>query len=329
MDFNDIIGHERIIESLKNAINNDLVSHSYLFEGPKSIGKEKLAKVFAKTLLCHSQKDSPCNTCSSCLKFETGNHPDFYLERPEKDSFKKEQIENIQKTIREIPLESNKKVYIIDQADKMTQQAQNSFLKTLEEPPVYAVIILLATNGYSLLPTISSRCQIVKFTSIEKQKIENALINKLKLSEEHARFIASFSNGIIGKAIELSESDDFRNLRDDLIEKLDILINGDKLKAFTISEFFEKRKESIYEILDIMLLWYRDLIIYKETENTDILVNKDKIDLISDQCKKLSKYEILDIIDTVKKAKDDILSNVSYQLAIEVMLLKIQEVKLW
>ncbi|WIV12316.1 DNA polymerase III subunit delta' [Proteiniborus sp. MB09-C3] len=326
MDFNDIIGHEKIIENLKNAIKNNTVSHSYLFEGPKSIGKEKLAKVFAKTLLCQRGGDSPCNTCPSCMKIESGNHPDFHMEYPDKDSFKKEQIEELQRTIRKIPLESNRKIYILDDVDKMTQQAQNSFLKTLEEPPGYAIIMLLATNGYSLLPTIVSRCQIVKFTPIERHKIEKALVNNFGRSEEQARFIASFSNGIIGKAIELSKSDDFKLLRDEIIEKLNTVINGDKLKIFSISEFFEQNKELIDEVMDIILLWYRDLLIYKETKNVGFLINKDKADSISYQCQKLSKQKIMDILDVVRRTKEDIHSNVNFQLAIEVMLLNIQEV---
>lgn len=326
MDFDDIIGHERIIESLKNAIRNDLVSHSYLFEGPKSIGKEKLAKAFAKTLLCQKGGDSSCNTCSSCMKIESGNHPDFHTEYPDKDSFKKEQIEEIQRTIRKIPLESNRKIYILDDVDKMTQQAQNSFLKTLEEPPGYTVLILLATNSYSLLPTIVSRCQTVKFTPVEKHTIEKALINSFNKTEEQARFIASFSNGVIGRAIELSKSNEFKLLRDETIDKLDMILNRDKLKVFSVSEFFEQNKELIDEIMDIILLWYRDLLIYKETGNINILVNKDKVDSISYQCEKLSKQKIMDIINIVRWTKDDIHSNINYQLAVEVMLLKIQEV---
>lgn len=326
MDFNDIIGHEKIIESLKNAIRNNLVSHSYLFEGSKSIGKEKLARAFAKTLLCRKEKDNPCNSCPSCMKIESGNHPDFHVEYPDKGSFKKEQIEELQRTIRKIPLETDKKIFILDDVDKMTQQAQNSFLKTLEEPPGHAVIILLTTNSYSLLPTIVSRCQVVKFTPVEKHKIEKVLINRYNKTEEQARFIASFSNGVIGKAIELSSSDEFKLLRDEVIEKLDIIINGDRLKAFSISEYFEKNKELIDEIMDIILLWYRDLLIYEETGKLDFLINKDKINSISYQCQKLSKQKIMDIIDVVRMTKDDINSNVSFQLAMEVMLLKIQEV---
>lgn len=326
MDFNDIIGHEKIIGSLKNAIRNNSVSHSYLFEGPKSIGKEKLAKVFAKTLLCQKGEDTPCNTCPSCMKVESGNHPDFYMEYPDKDSFKKDQVDELQRTIRKLPLESNRKIYILDDVNKMTPQAQNSFLKTLEEPPAYAIIILLTTNSYSLLPTIVSRCQIVKFTPIGRQKIEEALIKAYNRSEEQARFIAAFSNGIIGRAIELSSSDEFKLLRDEAIEKLDTVINGDKLKAFSVSEFFEQNKDIIDEIMDIILLWSRDLLIYKETENTDFLINKDKVDLILSQSQKLSKLKIMDIIDVVRRTKEDIHSNVNFQLAIEVMLLNIQEV---
>ncbi|MFA5523204.1 MAG: DNA polymerase III subunit delta' [Tissierellales bacterium] len=326
MDFNDIIGHEKIVESIKRAIRNELVFHSYLFEGPKSIGKEKLAKIFAKTLLCRKGGESPCNKCPSCKKIESGNHPDFYMEYPDKGSFKKEQIEGIQRTMRNIPLEAKRKIYVLDDVDKMTPQAQNSFLKALEEPPPYVVIILLATNSYSLLSTITSRCQIVKFTPIEREEIEEALIDKFNRSQEQARFIASFSNGIIGKAIELSSSDDFRQLREGTIEKLDLVINGDKLKAFSASEFFLQNKESIDEIMDIVLLWYRDLLIYKETKKIDLIINMDKVALISNQCQKLSKQKIMDILDIARRTKEDIHSNVNLQLAIELMLLNIQEV---
>ncbi|SDY99055.1 DNA polymerase-3 subunit delta' [Proteiniborus ethanoligenes] len=329
MDFEDIIGHENIIEGLKNAIRNDLVSHSYLFEGPKSIGKERLAKSLAKTLLCQRGGDSPCNKCSSCIKFDSGNHPDFHIEYPDGNSFKKEQIDELQRSIIKIPLESDRKVYILDHVDKMTQSAQNSFLKTLEEPPRYAVLILLGINSYSLLPTIVSRCQLIKFNSVDKTIIEKALISIYDKTEEQARFITSFSNGIVGRAIELSKSDSFKSLRDETIEILDTVTKGDKLKVYFGSDFFEKNKENIDEIMDIVLIWYRDLIVYKETENIDFIINRDKIDIIISQCKNLSRMKINDIIDTVVKTKDDIHANVNYQLAIEVMLLKIQEVEIW
>lgn len=329
MDFEDIIGHENIIKGFKNAINNGTISHSYFFEGPKSIGKETLAKTLAKTLLCQKGGDTPCNRCSSCIKFDSGNHPDFHIEYPDGNSFKKEQIDELQRSIIKIPLESVKKVYILDHVDKMTQAAQNSFLKTLEEPPEYMILILLGINSYSLLPTIISRCQLVKFNSVEKYKIEKALIDIYHKTEEQAKLIALFSDGSVGRAIELSKSEEFKHLRDETIEKLDVVTNGDKIKIYSTSDFFEQNKEYIDEIMDIVLIWYRDLLIYSETKSEEFIINKDKIDIITSQCRKLTKNKINDLINIVLKTKDDINSNVNFQLAIEVMLLKIQEVEIW
>ncbi|KNF09826.1 DNA polymerase III subunit gamma/tau [Gottschalkia purinilytica] len=325
MDFNDIVGHESIINSLKNAISSNKVAHSYLFEGAKSIGKEKLAKTFAKALLCKDGDNKPCEKCSSCIKFESGNHPDFCLENPLGDSFKKEQIESIQKDIKMMPYEGNRKVYILNNIDKMTQEAQNSFLKTLEEPPEYVTIILIVTNSHSILPTILSRCQIIKFAPISNDKVEKALVDIYKIEREEARFLSSFSNGIIGKAINLYQNEGFKKLREEVITVIDTTLSGDKFKIFSLSEFFDENKENIEDILDMMLMWFRDMLIYKEAGNSEYIINMDKIDIISKHCKSLSQEKIHDIIETIIKTKDSISSRVNYQLAIEVMLLSIQE----
>jgi len=325
MDFYDVIGHDGIIKNLQNTIKHKNISHSYLFEGPKAIGKVKLANVFAKTLLCEEQGIRPCNKCSSCLKFDSGNHPDFHIEGPDGDYFKKGQIEEIQRTMRMLPYEGIRKVYILEDVDKMTEEAQNSFLKTLEEPPAYAIIIMSTINSYSLLPTIISRCQLLKFTPVVNHKIERILIDKYSKSEEDAKFITSFSGGIIGKAIELSQSEVFRKLREDTIDVIDKALNGDKFKIFSLNGFFEENKGEIEDILDIIQIWFRDILLMKESSNSRFLINKDKIEILNSQCNKLSKDKIHDIIEVVRRTKDNIASKVNYQLSIEVMLLKIQE----
>ncbi|RKD28829.1 DNA polymerase III subunit delta' [Thermohalobacter berrensis] len=326
MDFSNIIGHEVIINNLKKAIKNNSISHSYLFEGPKLIGKRTVAKAFAKTLLCQKEGTEPCNTCASCIQFNSGNMPDFYIESPEGQYFKKEQIDKIQKSMRRLPYEGKRKVYILENIDKMTQEAQNSFLKTLEEPPTYAVIIMTVVNSNSLLPTIISRCQLVRFSPIENNKIKDFIISKYEKTEEEASFTASFSNGIIGKAIKICESEEFKQLREDVISIIDNTINSEKFKIFSISEFFEKNKESIEDILDMIIIWFRDLLIMKETDNYSFIINRDKIQILEQHSSKLSIDKIYDIIERVKETKDDIASKVNFQLAVEVMLLEMQEV---
>ncbi|MTI70846.1 MAG: DNA polymerase III subunit delta' [Firmicutes bacterium] len=326
MDFNDIVGHDNIKNNLRNAIRNENVAHGYLFQGAKGIGKKRMALTFAKTLLCEKLEDNPCDTCPSCLKFESKNHPDLIVEKPDGNSFKKEQIDNIQRDIRTFPYEGNRKIFILEDIDKMTKEAQNSFLKTLEEPPSYVVIIMTVINSYSLLPTIVSRSQLIKFNQIENSLIENELKNKYNKDEQQSRFIASFSNGIMGKALKLCESEEFKVLREDLIEIIDDLINKEKFRVFTFSDFFEKNKENIDDIMDMMLIWFRDLLFMKELVNEDLIINKDKISILTNECQKIPKDKIHDIIKVVKRTKNDINKKVNFQLAIELMLLKIQEV---
>lgn len=327
MDFSDIIGHKRVIDNLQKAIKKGTVNHSYIFEGPDSTGKTLVAEVFAKTLLCKEKMSFPCNQCSSCIKFDSHNHPDFYIETSTGNSIKKEQIEELQKTIRIFPYESEKKVYVIKDAHKMTKDAQNCFLKTLEEPPSYAIIILTVNNSYSILPTVLSRCQVIRFRPVENKLIEDILVKRYGQTQEKAKFISSFSNGVVGKAINLSQSERFNDIRNNVIDIIDcILKDNDKYRALSFVDFFEKEKDSIDDILDIISVWFRDILVMKETNNSKIITNIDKLDIIKKQANKLSKNKINDIIDIVEKTKDDIKLNVNYQLSLEVMLLKIQEV---
>lgn len=324
MDFNEVIGHEKIIEMLKTTLKNKTISHSYLFEGEEGLGKRKVATVFAKTLLCKEEKLEPCNICSSCIKFDTGNHPDFFLIEPEKDLIKKEEIETLIKNITRAPFESERKIFIIDESDKMNPQGKNALLKTLEEPPSYVNIILISANINHLLPTILSRVQRIKFYPIESSKITKYLVEKYHKSEEEAKFIADFTKGSVGESIKLSASQDFFEKRKIIINIIDSLIKGDKTKVFSSIGFFNENKDHIEEILDIFLYWFRDLIIYKEIGESELIINRDKFQYLSEQS--FMKYnKIHDIINKIQETKADIRRNVNYQLSIETMLLNIQE----
>lgn len=326
MDFTQIVGHQTIINNLKNIIIKNNIGHSYLFEGTKSIGKSMVAEVFAKALLCEKQLGDPCNSCSACVKFDSGNYPDVYINKPDGETFKKEQIDAIQKSINILPYEGQRKIYILEDIDKITKQAQNSFLKTLEEPPQYVTILMTVTNSHSLLPTIISRCQVLKFSPLEQKEIINLLINTYQKSEDEAKIISSFSNGIVGKAIDIAQSNEFKDMREELITIIDEIINCDKVRLLTLREFFNSQKEGIEEILDLMVTWFRDVLILKELNNDHFTINKDKISLLSSHSLKLSKRKIYEIIEIINNTKMNIISNVNYDLAIEVMFLTIQEV---
>lgn len=318
MEFEKVIGHEKIIEKLKKSVELGSTANSYIFEGPKSIGKAMVARAFSKALLC-----------PSCIQFEHDNQPDFKEIFATDSNIKKAQIEELQRDIKIKPFSGNEKVYIIYEAEKMTVEAQNSFLKTLEEPPEYATLILVTENKEKLLQTIVSRCQRVVFNYVDTKKIEEYLKHSLGETEERAKFLANFSNGIVGKAIRLASSTDFETLRDATIEALDTTISDGKEKVFSTSEFFDKNKKDIDEILDIVLLYFRDIYVYSETKSATHIINTDKLDLIEKHSGEIQTKSLHDIIALVLETKENINLKVNFLLNIENMLLEIQEGKVY
>src|SRR5699024_7546621 len=178
MDFHQIIGNDKAIEALQKSIKNKTISHSYLFEGNEGIGKKKIAYAFSKALLCKEEESEPCNKCTSCNKFNSGNNPDFFLIEPEKDLINVKKIEGLIDEMATIPFESKRKVFIINDAHKMNQASQNKLLKTLEEPPAFAHMILISSSPSSLLSTILSRVQRIKFYPIKTHKIIDLLVKE-------------------------------------------------------------------------------------------------------------------------------------------------------
>ena len=322
MDYNNIIGHKRAIEALKNSVKNNTVSHSYLFQGEEGLGKKMVAYVFAKTLLCKEGKEEPCNRCVSCVKFDSENHPDFFLIQPDKGLIRKGQIEELVKSVGILPFESKRKVFIIDDSHKMNLEGKNTLLKTLEEPPSYVTIILISSSINNLLPTILSRCQSVKFYPVSSLAIEDYLTRMYSKTVEEASFVSNFTKGSVGKSIFLSTSPQFFHMRDDIVKILDGLIKGDKTKVFSAMGFFNENKDNIEEIIDIILYWFRDLLIYKEIGESHLIINKDKLEYLSSQS--FMDFNLInDIIAKVEETKDNIRKNVNYQLSIETMLLSI------
>lgn len=325
MNFTDIKGHELTIRALQNAVREDRIFHCYLFTGEESIGKRLVALAFAKTLLCKSEGIEPCNRCNSCLKFDSWNHPDLVFIEPENRLIKKEVIDKLIKSMSILPLESKRKIVIIDQCDKMEVETQNALLKTLEEPPSYVNIILITSNANNLIPTILSRSQLVKFHPVESKHIIELIVSKYGKTREEADFIAHFTKGSVGKSITLCQHPEFFERRDNTISLVHDIIRGDRINVLNSIDFFVQNKDYMDEIIDIMIYWFRDLMLYKEIGNSILILNKDKIQLLSSETF-LDMDRINDIIDNIMKTKKLIDNNVNFQLAIETMLLNMQEV---
>ncbi len=292
--FDKIIGNDKIKEMLYKSVKDKKTSHSYLFVGIEGIGKKEIAKEFAKMLLCIND-NKYCNTCKSCIEFDSNNNPDFLYIEPDGNSVKIEQIRYIQRKIQEKPIISNKKVYIINDADKMTTEAQNCLLKTLEEPPEYSTIILIGSNENMFLSTIKSRCMIIHFSKIEDEKIRKYLEEKYELKDISTNMLEIFQ-GSIGKAIVLKD-------KKEQYEKIELIIKSLRQKSIidilNMSEILYKSKEEIFDILEYINV---------------ILIKLAKTD-----------YEYIKCINSVEETKTRLKQNANYDMSIDNMLFNMWE----
>ncbi|MEF9954231.1 MAG: DNA polymerase III subunit delta' [Clostridium sp.] len=325
--FQDIIGHEMIKEHFKKAIENNKVSHAYILSGEEGMGRKTLANAFVMTLLCERSSTDPCMECHSCKQILSGNNPDVIWVRHEKpNSIGVDDIRlQINDTIMLKPYNSLYKVYIVDEAEKMTVQAQNALLKTIEEPPAYAIVILLTTNGEAFLPTILSRCIQLKLKPLKDSAISAYLIENLKISETEADIYTAFARGNLGKAIHLASSEEFKQLYHDMLYLLRNIKSMDiSLLPINIKKIQEDNP-NIYECLDFMQLWYRDVLMFKVTKDMNLLIFKEEYSTISSLCQK-SSYEGLEmILSAIDKAKTRLDANVNTDLTLELMLLTMKE----
>ena len=330
MVLDDIVGQKNIVRDIKNSLMNGRIAHAYLFCGPDGVGKSIAASTLAMTLNCRAKGLDPCGKCPSCIRAQGGNHPDIIHfgaknRSGSKQSISVDDIRDLQADMQKKPYENGVKVYIIHDAEKMTEQAQNALLKVLEEPPENTVIILLTYNMYSILNTIISRCRVMKFTRAPEKDIEAYLVNKLGAASKEARYIAALSDGILKNALDFISNDDLKNTRNEIIELSKNIRSGDKLDALSSVEYFVSNKDKIDRILDIMLSFYRDIMIFKECGDKKLLINLDKEEIIRDECSKYTVSSLYNIIKSIKEASRNIKLNINYQLAIEGMLLNIWE----
>lgn len=278
--FENIIGNESIKNTLEKSIKTNQITHSYLMIGIQGIGKKLLAKEYAKVILGSN---------------DIINNPDFLCIEPDGNSIKVDQIRNLQKEIQEKPIISNKKVYIIDDSDLMTKEAQNCLLKTLEEPPEFAVIILIGSNENAFLPTIKSRCMILHFNRLSDSEIKSYLqeqYNGLNVTQS----MLDIAGGSIGRAINLKDKQEDYSKVEEIINNLD---KKDLIDIVQASEILYKSKENINDILD-----YINIILLKMAKENYLYTNCIKI---------------------VENTKKRLAQNANYDMSIDDMLFKMWE----
>ena len=327
-NFKDLIGQESIKKHLQTAIKTGNLSHAYIINGEYGSGRQTIASALAKTIQCQSKTDDTdaCGVCTSCKQAESHNHPDIKYITHDKTSISVNDIrEQLNNDISIKPYSSEYKIYIIPDANKMTEQAQNALLKTIEEPPVYAIIILLTENCDSLLPTIRSRCVTLTMNPIEKDKICTYLENKFQLEPEQAQIAANYCQGNIGKAIRFASSSDFIEMKNQVLKLLKNLDSMDIASIIDTIKEFSTHKNDINDYLDLMLLWYRDVLMFKVTKDANLLLYSDEYSAISEQATKRDYENIENIIAAIDKAKVRLKANVNFDVTIELMILAMKD----
>ncbi|MDR1765022.1 MAG: DNA polymerase III subunit delta [Lachnospiraceae bacterium] len=341
--FDGIVGHEMVKGHLLHAIGQKRVSHAYIISGEAGCGKKTIADAFVLGLFCERGSEGPCLRCGACKRLLTGNHPDCIRVTHEKpDSVGVDDIRvQVQDTIQIRPYSADYKVYIIDEAHKMTVQAQNALLKTIEEPPPYGVLLLLSENPDAFLPTVLSRCVQLTLRPLPDDMVKGYLLGRLGAKEAEAATVTAFAMGNIGKAIKLCSSEEFRKMYDELVGLLKEALMpwtgsdprgwgntakpGQSRKAdiFEMAARIERLKESgadVQECLDFIRMWLRDLLVYKTTGDAGILTFRREADSIREIGAGRSFEELWKGAGAVDEAQSRIKSNVNAQLALECMM---------
>lgn len=327
--FDTIIGQDHIRDHLKTTLVSGKVSQAYLITGECMQGKEYIARIFANALVCEDPAEGfdPCGKCKPCIQAATFNHPDIITVTHDKpgtisvDDVRTQIVSDAQIK----PYQSKWKIYIMNEAEKMTPQAQNALLKTLEEPPDYVVIILLSTSASALLPTVLSRCVTLDMRPVEDRIVKQYLMNEIKVPDYRADVCVAFARGNIGKARSLAASEDFEQIKEEAVRVLKFITKMETSDMIKTLKSLEEYKVSISDFLDIMMIWYRDVLLYKATKDADSIVFRDETASIEEQADQSSYEGIEKIIEAIDKTRQRLKANVNFELAMELMLLAIKE----
>lgn len=325
MSFANILGQGWAISLLRRTIQTDRIPHALLFTGPKGVGRFLTATTVAKALNCLGEVQGDCcDQCLSCTKIAKGVHPDVHLLAPEGMSLKIDQVRGLNQEVTLRPYEGRRKVFILDQAETMTEQAQNALLKTLEEPPGRAVLVLIAPEVSALLPTLASRCSQIRFGPLAEQIIV-AWLQEEGCDAEEAYFLAGLAGGSLGRAQELRTSP-LQEIRG-FVEQSFALPAGSTLPVLDLAERVLRQKETLSLFLEALLAWCRDLTVSKVTNREALLVYRNRGPALRRQSEPLAVAQLLAMYQTVKQTQDGLGRHANPRLSLEVMFLKLRDLQ--
>jgi len=325
MSFSQVIGHKKAKAYFASVIQSQEIPHAFLFEGMAGIGKAKLAFEIARGIFCDQDSQDPCGSCKSCLKMLHDNHPDFMVVKPDGKQIKNHQIEEFQSFLSKKAYEGSYKVVCIEDADKMNASAQNRILKTLEEPSDKVIIFLISHKPLVLMETVRSRCQSVKLNGLSQESIEAYLKNDHNLDSQKCETISRLCNGSLGKAIYYADSQVFEEVQEQVLNLLKAIDQKNKGQVLKTLSFFSSEKENISDIFEYMVLWYRDLLLYKKAKAKSLVMHTSELDLIKKLSRHLTVGQIIKNIETINWTERKLNQNGNFDLSIELMLIQLLE----
>lgn len=322
MKIDDIAGQTVALTHLKNALKKDQISQVYMLIGEPGMGKKTIAESFAESILCEERKPGEyehCGKCRSCHQVETGNHPDCIFVTHEKpnlisvDEIREQLVSDVEIK----PYQGSKKVYIVPDAEMMNEQAQNALLKTLEEPPEYAVIILLVANADLMLPTLLSRSIKLPLAPLPDQVIEEKLIKDYNIQKYRTSSIVKFARGNLGRAIEMSENDDFiedKNTASDIMKKV---VKTESYQWKDWIDELSKDKTRLPFFLGLFMDWYRDILMAKSGAGRERLMFADEESVITEEAGEYDYEGLKYCIEAIEDAQAKVRANVKLSLVLE------------
>ena len=317
MSFQNILGEDRALEILRAIAKSRKISHAYLFLGPGGVGKFTAALEFVKLLNCDNAGDDCCDNCPSCVKIDKLQHPDVYILAKQESArgISIKAVRALQQRLFLKPFQAQWKIAIIKRADEMSEEAANCLLKILEEPSAQTLFILTSSRLNALPATIVSRCQVLRFKALSRSEVSDILQQKFSVAKDEARFLSAISNGNISRAMSLKGEDaiDHKN------SIIDAFCTRGTLDGFGSADIAGKKKDSIMDAMDILLGFYRDVMLYKYMGISDLMINIDRKQEIAALSDKLDGDSIQACIENIQRTKDALWSNANTKLSLRIL----------
>ncbi len=318
MPFSSIAGQDRITALLRKSLESGRISHAYLFEGIDAGCLMDTALALVQAVFCG--KTDGCGECESCRKVSGRRHPDLHFLQSDGAFIKVDQIRDLQRELSLRPYQARKKACIIEDADRMNPASGNAFLKTLEEPPGDALLILLTTHGEAILPTIRSRCQILRFPPLSTETVAS-LLRDGGAGDEQARMAAALAGGSLARARDIAGADWLR-MRKTLLERTSRLSCRDIFPLLETAEDYSRDRESAIEAVDMLKLFWRDILLFRAGSSE--IANLDLLPLVSDLSERLTTEQILEKLERITITGQALARNVNPRLALEVLFMDLE-----